>query len=240
MRALLSAVVVLSLGCGVGAVPVVEGGLPPCGVSLPSAKERLEEMPVTFLFQPGASFGSFTARRPLLEEAPVGLPLVVQDGRLELQAGLDAWGERLTVTRYQARLADVQFPAELLPPRGLVVTNLRFNLSNPAALRVHWLGDGAVGTGSGTVAIDLHAALRLSDGTTSPLDVGHLVAVPIDVLVERSGDGILLLSATARLDGPLWSWGGLFELGNVTFAVEANEAGALIELPETATYVPMR
>jgi hypothetical protein len=240
MRALLSAVVVLSLGCGVGAVPVVEGGPPPCGVTPPSAKERLEEVPVTFLFQPGASFGTFTARRPLFDEAPVGLPLLVQEGRLELQAGLDTWGEKLTMTRYEARLADVTFPAKLLPPRGLVVTDLRFHLSNPAALRVHWLGDGAVGTASGTVAIDLHAALRLSDGTSSPLDVGHLLALPIDVVVERTRDGVLLASATARLDGPLWRWGTFFELGNVAFAVEANEAGALIELPETATSLPVR
>lgn len=235
MRALLSAVLVLSLGCGAGsAVPVVEGTTAPCEVPGPSAWARLKQEPVTFLLHPGTSLGSFTTRRARDLGAPFPVELRLASGRVELLANWDASRQLLSLTRFEGALANVYLSEVQLPPAGLTLTDVSFKLSRSVALPVRWLGDGAVGEAAGRVPIEIRASVLTSTGEASPLDVGHLDGLPVELVVQRSAGDVLLLSAKAAQPGVLWSWGGLFELGNLAVTMDASEAGALIELPTTA------
>ena len=237
MRALLAAILVLGVGCGTGVAPAVGEPGSLCDVTFPSAQARLEAAPIVFDLQQHTSLGSFTARRMLFNAEPTAIPLTVESGRLVASATSNEAGFSLTVSEYQARLADVVFSRSLLPPSGLTLTQVWFKARGPVSLPVRWLGSGTVGVAAGLVPIEIHSALRTTSGEPSPLDVGVLPAVPMEVVVQRVEGGVLLLSAKARLDGTLWSWARLFELGDLSFTAEANEEGALIELPGVATNV---
>ncbi len=231
MRTLISAVLVLSVGCGEGTFSGQQRATQPCAVPGPSAWERLETKPVIFEFHPGTSLGSFTTHRARDVGPPLPTPLRLTSGRVELLAGWHSVGPLLSVTRFEGALADVHLSQAQLPPSGLTLTNGSFKLSRGVALPVRWLGDGAVGLAAGAVPVEVHLSLLLSTGEVSPLEVGHLDALPVELVVERSAGEVLLLTAKAAQPGVLWSWGGLLELGNLAVTLEASEAGALLELP---------
>lgn len=236
MRALLSAVVVLSLGCGEGgAVPVVEGATPPCETAGPSAWARLKKAPITFQLHPGTSLGSLTTRRIIDLRPPLPVELRLASGRVQLLSNWDASGQLLSLTRFEGTLGNVYLSELQLPPAGLTLTNVSFKLARSVALPVRWLGNGAVGAATGRVPIEIRASILTSTGEASPLDVGHLDGVPLELLVQQSAGDVLLVSVKAAQPGVLWSWGGLFELGNLAVVMDASEEGALIELPTTAT-----
>lgn len=231
MRALLVAILVLGGGCGPGVSPVVAEADPLCPPPLLSAQAQLEAAPVVFELQSQVSVGSFTARRPLWDVESTRVPLAVRSGRLVATAGSEGAGFVVQLTEYRAQLEDIVLPAQLLPPAGLTLTDAWFAVRGPVTLPVRWLGNGAVGLAMGPVPIELHTALLRANGQASPLEVGVLPAVPLELVVQRGAGGVLLLSADAHLEGTLWRWAGLFELGDVHFTAEAHEEGSLIERP---------
>lgn len=227
MRALVSAVVVLTLGCGAPVVPAVVDGTP-CPEAVPTARERLEELPVAFELTPGLSFGTLLTRQVMLD-ASAAVALRPTSGWLEVSASNTPAGELLTVSRFEGALRDVELPGL----NGLTLTGVRFHLAAPATLAVRWLTGGEVGWASGTVPVDIHTSLRLSSGAVSPLEVGHLPALPMEFLVQRTTSGALLVSASVEQRGTLWTWGGLYELAELAVKLEAVESGVMVELPTT-------
>lgn len=220
MKPLLVALIVLGFGCGDGAVPAVEEGSSN-DTSPVTARARLEAEPVLFRVLPVGSEGVFTTRRVQYgtERAPVHFAF--SDGWIEAQAGWDHAGPVLGLTRLSGALPSFSFSASQLPPNGLTFARTKILLSEPATLRVQWMGDSELGLAHGTVPVELHFWLRLSNGNESPLEVAHL-DLPITLVVHQA-NGVMGVQLEASQSGALWSWADLFELGDLRVQVQAIE-----------------
>ncbi|MFZ5445472.1 MAG: hypothetical protein ACOZQL_36110 [Myxococcota bacterium] len=221
MKPLLVALVVLGVGCGEGAVPAVDESTPREEVPAVSARNRLEAEPQLFRILPVGSEGVFTTRRVQYgtERAPVHFAF--DDGWIEAQAGWDRAGTVLGLTRLSASLPEFRFSASQLPPNGLTFARAKILLAEPTALRVQWMGDNELGLARGTVPVELHLWLRLSNGNESPLEVAHL-ELPVTLVVHQAS-GVMGIDLEASQAGALWDWAELFELGDLRVQVRAAE-----------------
>jgi hypothetical protein len=227
MRTLLvGCVVVAFLGCGRDVAPAFEDPTRSVTVVPPilSTRERLELEPTTFRIQPLDALGSFTARRVLADVAsPV--PLRVNDGWFEAYADSQS-APTLVVSRFDGSLDDVRFDAKVIPPNGLTLTRVHFAQVKPAALSVRWFAGSNLGWAKGTITVDIHTSLLLSNGMVSPLDVARL-EVPVELTVSQTEHGVLGLWLQVAREGSLWNWAGLFELNDLTLSLEAFQEEAV-------------
>lgn len=212
-RALLA--VVLVLGCGEGVAPVRAGG---AAAGEASVRDRLSLEYALFGVLPMASQGSVVARRTLAgEEAQ--LALRASDGRFFAQAGLAPAGTVLDLKAAQVALDSVVATAAQVPPAGLTLVDVAFTLQAPQALPLRWYGDGSVGFAEGPARFRFTSKLLLSNGATSPLEVGFLDAQVQVLIVDRGG--ALALSFELQRAGQVWDWAGMFQLRDLGLHVEA-------------------
>lgn len=232
MRPLLTAWVVIGFsGCGRELAPVFEHPTGTVALAPPelTPRERLELDTAEFRIHPVDSLGSFGLTRALAGVTST-VPVALVDGWFEGYAFTEASGQRLGVTRFDAALADVLFTPQQLPPNGLTLSQVRFELAEPAVLNVRWFGDGTLGWAKGALTVNIHTALRLSTGGESPLEVARLT-VPVELTVSQTANGLIGLWLHVARDGALWNWAGLFELGDLSLSLEAFEVRGIDRLP---------
>ena len=228
MRSLLAAFVVIgSFACGPATSPVVEGpaAVPPPG---PSTRQRLEQDVTALRVHPVGSLGHFTLES--LVDGASEVPLQLSDGSLRVQALTSSAGPLIAVLGFDARLDDVKFTREQLPPTGLTLTSVRLTTKEPQLLKVEWLGDGNVGLATGWLPVEVRSSLRLSTGGESPLAVAQL-EVPVELTVGQTAHGLVGLWLDLAPSGSPWNWAGLIELREFSIAVHAYTVGSLDQLP---------
>lgn len=234
MRPLLAALVVIGFaGCGPGAAAGLEatptGSVVACGGPTIATRERLELDAMSFRVHPVSSLGSFSSRRVLAGDTS-RVPLQLADGWFEAHALSGRAGPLIAVMRFGASLDDVKFTEAQLPPSGLTLTQVSFATVGPQLLPARWLGDGNVGVATGSLTVEVHTSLALSNGKESPLEVARL-EVPVELTVIQTANRLLGLSLQVAREGPLWNWAGLFELSDLTLSLEAYQVGRPDQLP---------
>lgn len=136
-------------------------------------------------------------------------------GDIEVQSD----GGRLGLTGLEISLADVSIPAEILPPRGLELTDLHVRLETGASAEAEWTADDQ------RVEVALEVGLGASwamvrDGAVHPLADLHVADVPVYLVIERDGGG-LRASLSADRRGRFWSWAETFELRDLRAELSA-------------------
>jgi hypothetical protein len=118
---------------------------------------------------------------------------------------------------------DVRVPETMVPPDGLLLTNLRMRLEAPA--------DAELGLHTGD-QLEAGAALSVDVGWSVEVDSGevdlapiHLPALDFDVSVEQDADGRVLARLRAASAGSFWSWAGIFELRDLDLDIVAASDG---------------
>lgn len=169
----------------------------------------------------------FTTRRVQFgpERAPVHFPF--SDGWVEAQAGVERGAPVVALTELRATLGEFRFSPSQLPPQGLTFARGKVVLTEPVVLPATWMGQDLAMV-RGTVPVEVHLWLRLSNGAESPLEVAQL-ELPISLTAFRDEQGVLGLSFEGTLEGPLWNWAGLFELGGLRVQVRAIERAAAVD-----------
>lgn len=144
------------------------------------------------------------------------IDFTITEGRIEVQS---AAGGRLGLSDLDVTLEDVTIPDSILPPDGLVLTDLHVTLDAGASGVAEWTADDR----RVEVALDVDLALAwsmLRDGASHPLADVHVSAVPVYLIVERDGGG-LRASLAADRRGRFWSWADTFELRDLSAELSA-------------------
>ena len=142
----------------------------------------------------------------LRQDSESAVDFEIVTGEIELMARDGALG----ITHIHVELADVTIPATVLPPNGLVLTDMSIDLGSAASAEAEWTTDGR--RVDATIDVDLTVEwAMLRDGESYPLADVRVIDLPIAVAVTRDGDR-LDLSLAADRSGPFWSWAETFEL----------------------------
>lgn len=219
MKPLLAALVVIGFaGCGQAISPVLDEPTLPVVVQT-TARHRLQQPGVMELRIHPVNSGGQLISRQVLAQVSSTVPVKLVDGWLGAYAVADPLGPGLVVTGFAASLGDVKFQ---LPPFGVTLTQVHFEMVQPVRMPVRWFGDGNLGWAEGTLAVDLHTSLRLSTGQDSPLAVARL-SLPVELTVTQTATGLVGVWLQLAPEGPLWRWAGLFELSDLSMTLEAFE-----------------
>lgn len=126
-------------------------------------------------------------------------------------------GELLSLVDLHVELGDVVVSPDVLPPRGLELTDISVDLLSVASGSAEWSGDNQV-SATVTASFVLHwAAVR--DDRAVPLADITIDGVPMAITVKR--DGSTSVSMTAAKGGPFWTWAETFELRDLDLALAA-------------------
>jgi hypothetical protein len=143
------------------------------------------------------------------------IDLEIISGDLAVQAA----GDRLVLTDLDVAIADVAIPDDILPPSGVVLTDLAVRLGDSASAEAEWTADGR--RVEAALEIDLVISWSMiRDGVTYPLADVRIAAIPIYLVVEQGGDA-LAVSLSADRDGAFWSWASTFEMRDLTLELVA-------------------
>lgn len=142
----------------------------------------------------------------LREGTETAVDFEIVAGEIELMAHDGGLG----LTALAIDLADVTIPETVLPPSGLVLTDMRVDLEAPASAEAEWTTDGR--RADATIPVDLVVEwAMLRDGRSFPLADVRVAGLPISIGVTRDGEQ-LDLSLAADRTGAFWSWAETFEL----------------------------
>lgn len=149
----------------------------------------------------------------LREGTETAVDFEIVTGEIELMAD----GGALGITDIDVDLADVTIPETVLPPNGLVLTDMSVDLEAVSSAEAEWTTDGR--RVDATIEVDLTVQwAMLRDGESHPLADVHVSGLPISVAVTRDGD-LLDLSLAADRSGAFWSWAQTFELRDLELAL---------------------
>jgi len=218
----LALVATLIVGCSSMDATNPDPGMP--GTAGPSAPANLHEKlaaGAAFDVSAHGSTVSLTAR--LVAEGdplpPRALPVLGGSVALHTDAG-----GQLVVDTLEVAFDDVVLTGEEFPPDGLHLTGMSVALDAPAACEPFWSEAGDSVVASPRASVVLAWAIVAPDGTLVPLAPQSFTDVPLDLAVETTWDGTLSLALTGGAAGTFWSWGGIAELSDLTFDVEAATA----------------
>jgi hypothetical protein len=147
------------------------------------------------------------------------IDLEIRSGALEVQAA----GDRLVLADLEVAVADVAIPPDILPPSGVILTDLALRLGESASAEAEWTADGR--RAEAAIEIDLVISWSMiRDGVVYPLADVRIRAIPIYLVVEREG-GALTVSLSADREGPFWSWASTFEMRDLRLELLATSEG---------------
>lgn len=105
---------------------------------------------------------------------------------------------------------DVLVSPVLVPPDGLMLTDLTVELAEPATVQLGSWSDDEVAAGA-ELAVDVKWAVQVDHGVVDLAPI-RLDDLAFDVSVESDESGRLAARLTASQPGTFWSWAGIFEL----------------------------
>lgn len=133
------------------------------------------------------------------------------------EVALQASDGDLSISGVQVVLADVTIPETVLPPNGLVITDMLVTLDGSATAAAEWTGDGRRADASFAVDFTVKWSM-LRDGSSYPLADVLFQDLPLHLGVTRDGDGIDI-DVSADRDGAFWSWAETFELRDLEMSL---------------------
>lgn len=204
--------VILGLGLALG----LAAGCGPTDVWSDSQLGSELAIPTSFALQNQDSNLVATAVA-LRDDVDNTVDFTITEGDIEVQS---AEGGLLGLTDLDVTLDDVSIPASILPPDGLMLTDLHVALDAGASGVAEWTADDR----RVEVALDVDLALSwsmLRDGASHPLADVHVSSVPVYLTVERDG-GRLRASLSADRRGRFWSWADTFELRDLSAELSAD------------------
>ncbi len=168
-------------------------------------------------FEIGHSTGTIIADAAALRrDLETSIDFAVEGGEISIAASS---GGLLSLVDFSIALGDVTVPADILPPRGLELTDISVRLGQLVTVEADWDVDGEGVTADVTVDLVLSWATR-RDGRTVPLGDINVTDVPLTVTAERDGHSAAV-SISAHRDGAFWTWARTFELRNLSVFVDA-------------------
>ncbi len=105
---------------------------------------------------------------------------------------------------------DVMVSPAVVPPAGLMLTDLTVELAEPARVQLGSWSDDQVAVGA-ELAVDVKWAVEVDHGVVDLAPI-RLTDLAFDVSVESDESGRLAARLSASQPGVFWSWAGIFEL----------------------------
>jgi hypothetical protein len=105
---------------------------------------------------------------------------------------------------------DVMVSPVVVPPDGLMLTDLTVELVEPARVQLGSWSDDEVAAGA-ELAVDVKWAVEVDHGVVDLAPI-RLSELAFDVSVESDESGRLAAHLSASAPGVFWSWAGIFEL----------------------------
>lgn len=121
--------------------------------------------------------------------------------------------EELVVESFSVDIDSVTIPAELVPPDGLPLRDIRVTIERPGGAPLDDLGDMIATVVELDVLVEWSG--EFEDGRLYPLRSMRLENLPVSVEIQEA-EGGLRAHLTAVRQGPFWEWGGMFELSDLT------------------------
>jgi hypothetical protein len=170
-------------------------------------RERLAA-PTTFAVadQTGGSRASLMAVA-LSDGQTAAVELSVVGGLMTLS--LDAQ-DRVVFHELLVDTEDVMVSAAVVPPEGLMLTDLTVELAEPASVQLGSWSDDQVAAGA-ELAVDVKWAVEVDHGVVDLAPI-RLTELAFDVSVQIDESGRVAARMSASQPGVFWSWAGIFEL----------------------------
>jgi hypothetical protein len=170
-------------------------------------RERLAA-PTAFVVadQPGGSRASLTAVA-LSDGQTAAVELSVVGGLVTLS--LDSQ-DRVVFHELLVDTDDVMVSPAVVPPEGLLLTDLTVELAGPASVQLGSWSDDQVAAGA-ELAVDVKWAVEVDHGVVDLAPI-RLTDLAFDISVESDESGRLAARLSASQPGVFWSWAGIFEL----------------------------
>jgi hypothetical protein len=222
-HAAIFSLLVLGGGCVIdsnGGTPPVKPGpepVPEPQPDPPSTSRGHLAQPRTFTVKPGGT-ATLTAKRFLGDDIVETTTLPILGGELVVQAQADG---RLTVHTMSLDFGNIRLSAEIVPPNGLDLMDIKVSLERWVA-ETRWSSDLASAEGSAETELQLDWALQAAEGVL-PLAPQRIEKVPLTLDIVPASDGKLTATVAATRAGSFFIWTGIIELTDLTLAVEATE-----------------
>jgi hypothetical protein len=192
-----------------GAVAAVAGGCAPDagGPDWPPPVHEALRQQTTMPLMPDSCSAHLDGRSLPLQGGDITL-MIARDGRVELDG-------------VRVELQDIRVTGEDPRLDGLVLTDVRVTLSQPAVAPVEWTVHGDAGYATLVVDLDLDWTLVTPQGHLATLATQHLQDVTVDLDLFTGPDGRVIAVLHGGKLGVVWSWAGLVELRDLYFDVRA-------------------
>ncbi|HKE13283.1 MAG TPA: hypothetical protein VKB80_00335, partial [Kofleriaceae bacterium] len=106
---------------------------------------------------------------------------------------------------------DVTVSPTVVPPDGLVLTDLTMELAEPVSVQVGSTADGDEIAAGAELSINVKWAVEVDHGVVDLAPI-RLPDLAFDLSLEADASGRLAAHLTASHPGLFWSWAGIFEL----------------------------
>jgi hypothetical protein len=146
------------------------------------------------------------------------IQFTIVGGTVEVRAAEDG---RVFMDGLSLELADVSVPADILPPDGLDVRELRVSLDHPVVAQATFSADGASASSDLPISITIDWSAEFGDeGSVYPLRSIHLEDMPLHAELALDGGAIRAQVSAAR-SGRFWDWAEMFDLSDLVLEIEA-------------------
>jgi len=181
------------------------------GEAVPGLAERLAG-PTSFAVLGQNSGGSrvqLTAVS-LSDDETASVELTVTGGALTLSLDQTDGVERIRFHDLVLDCDDVAVSPAMVPPDGLVLTDLTMDLGEPASAELGWRTGDAI-EADAALSVDVKWAVEVESSAVDLAPI-RMPSLAFAVTVEDDRDGQLVAHLGASNAGRFWSWAGIFEL----------------------------